>query len=121
MEAEQTELGFPDDQTLDGDVRKVLAETLTYLRNNVSRMDYPRYRQAGLPITSCLIESQVKEMNKRVKGSENFWNDGTEGEAILQVKACLISDDEQLSSHFRTRPGSPFARPARKTRQLEST
>lgn len=121
LEAEQTELGFPDDQTPDGDARKVLAETLTYLRNNVSRMDYSRYRQAGLPITSCLIESQVKEMNKRVKGTEKFWNDGTEGEAILQVKACLISDDPQLSSHFHNRPGNPFARPSRKTRQTTLT
>jgi hypothetical protein len=121
MEGEQTELGFPDADTPDGDPRKVLAETLTYLRNNASRMDYPAYRQAGLPITSCLIESQVKEMNKRVKGSEKFWNDGIEGEAILQVKASLISDDERLSTHLRNRPGSPFARPSRKTRQPELT
>ncbi len=117
MEAEQTELGLPDDQTSDGDACKVLAETLTYLRNNDSRIDYPTYRQAGLPITSCLIESQVKEMNKRVKGSEKFWNDGSEGEAILQVKAALISDDDRLSTHLRSRAGSPFARPSRKTKQ----
>ena len=84
-------------------------------------MDYPEYRQAGLPIASCLIESQGKEMNKRVKGTEKFWNDGTEGEAILQVKACLISDDEQLASHFSNRPGSPFARPSRKTRRSALT
>ena len=117
LEAEQKELGLPDDQMPEGDARAVVAETLTYLRNNVSRMDYPAYRQAGLPITSCLIESQVKEMNKRVKGSEKFWNDGVEGEAILQVKAALISDDDRLSSHMHSRPGSPFARPNRKNRQ----
>jgi hypothetical protein len=117
LEAEQTELGMPDAQTVDGDPRQVLAETLTYLRNNVSRMDYPAYRQAGLPITSCLIESQVKEMNKRVKGSEKFWNDGREGEAILQVKAAMISDDDRLTTHIRNRPGSPFARPSRKSRE----
>lgn len=117
LAAEQTEIGLPDDDTPDGDPRKVLAETLTYLQNNASRMDYPTYRQTGLPITSCLIESQVKEMNKRVKGSEKFWNDGTEGEAILQVKAALISDDDRLSRHLRSRPGSPFARPSRKARE----
>jgi hypothetical protein len=117
LEAEQTELGLPDDQALDGDVCKVLAETLTYLRNNVSRMDYPTYRQAGLPTTSCLIESQVKEMNKRVKGSEKFWDDGASGEAILQVKAAIISDDDRLSAYLRSREGSPFARPSRKARQ----
>ena len=121
LEAEQTEIGFPDDQTPDGDARQVLAETLTYLRNNVPRMDYPVYRQAGLPITSCLIESQVKEMNKRVKGSEKFWNDGPEAEAILQVKAAMIGDDDRLSAHICSRAGSPFTRPSRKSRQNAPT
>ena len=121
LEANQKVLGLPDDDTPAGDVRHVLAETITYLRNNVSRMNYPAYRQAGLPITSCLIESQVKEMNKRVKGTEKFWNDGREGEAILQVKASLIGDDDRLSTHVRNRPGSPFARPSRKTRQTAQT
>ena len=66
---------------------------------------------------SCLIESQAKEMNKRVKGTEKFWNDGEEGEAILQVKAAMISDDDRLTSHMQTRPGSIYARPTRKNRQ----
>jgi hypothetical protein len=68
----------------------VLAETLTYLQNNRSRMDYPRYRHEGLPVTSALIESLVKELNYRVKGSEKFWNDGPNGEAILQVRAARL-------------------------------
>ena len=55
LEAEQAAVGSPDGNTPDGDVRHVLAETLTYLGNNVSRMNSPAYRQAGLPITSCLI------------------------------------------------------------------
>ena len=55
---------------------------------------------------SCLIESQVKEMNKRVKGTEKFWNDGDEGEAILQVKAAMISDDDHPSSHIAVQTAS---------------
>ena len=31
-----------------------------YLTNNKERMDYPRYRRAGLPLTSSPIESWVK-------------------------------------------------------------
>lgn len=119
LSAEQQAIGLPEEATPETDVRMVVSATLTYLRNNVSRMDYPRYREAGLPITSCLIESQVKEMNKRVKGTEKFWNDGEEGESILQVKAALISDDDRLSSHMRSRPGSSFARPSRRVRQPE--
>lgn len=121
LAAEQGAIGLPDESTPESDARAVVADTLTYLRNNVSRMNYPEYRQAGLPITSCLIESQVKEMNKRVKGSEKFWNDGEEGEAILQVKAALISDDDRLASHMRSRPGSPYTRPTRKNREPAST
>src|SRR5262245_25942746 len=42
-------------------LRVVLARTVTYLENNQKRMDYPRYRQQGLPITSCAVESLIKE------------------------------------------------------------
>ena len=121
LTAEQTAIGLPDAATSETDARSIVAETLTYLRNNVPRMNYPAYRKAGLPMTSCLIESQVKEMNKRVKGTEKFWNDGEEGESILQVKAAMISDDDRLTSHMHTRPGSAFARPTRKNRETALT
>jgi hypothetical protein len=108
-------LGPPLEDADESDPRRVLAETLTYLRNNRSRMDYPRYRCAGLPTTSALIESLVKEMNYRVKGTEKFWNDGPRGEAILQVRAALLSHDDRLAGHLARRPGSPYARISKKT------
>ena len=108
-------LGPPPQDADESDPRRVLAESLTYLRNNQSRMDYPRYRREGLPVTSALIESLVKEMNYRVKGTEKFWNNGSPGEAILQVRAALLSDDDRLAAHIRQRPGSPYARTSRKT------
>ena len=107
-------LGPPPQDAEESDPRRVLAETLTYLRNNQSRMDYPRYRREGLPVTSALIESLVKEMNYRVKGTEKFWNDGSPGEAILQVRAALLSDDDRLAAHIRQRHGSHYARTSRK-------
>ena len=107
-------LGSPPKDAEESDPRRVLLETLTYLRNNASRMDYPRYRREGLPVTSALIESLVKEMNYRVKGSEKFWNDGPSGEAILQVRAALLSHDDRLAKHLNQRPGRPFQPNTRK-------
>lgn len=92
------------------DRRQTVAGVLTYLRNNQSRMDYPRYRREGLPVSSALIESLIKEINYRVKGTEKFWNDDPRGEAILHVRAALLSHDDRLAKHLRNRPGSPYAR-----------
>lgn len=121
LQAEQLELGCPEKDTPEDDPKFKLMETIGYLQNNVSRMNYPAYRQAGLPISSCLIESQVKEMNHRVKGSEKFWDDGDGGEAISHIRAAIISDGEQLHDHVAQRPGSPYTRPSRKTRQPAAT
>lgn len=107
-------LGPPPRDADEADPRRVLSETLTYLQNNAPRMDYPRYRREGLPVTSALIESLVKELNYRVKGSEKFWNDGITGEAILQVRAALLSEDDRLLTHIRQRPGTPYARKSKK-------
>ena len=68
-------------------------------------MKYPEYRQAGLPVTTAWMESLVKEMNYRVKGTEMFWNDPDGAEAILQVRAASLCDDERLAKHLRSRAG----------------
>jgi len=36
-------------------------------------MNYPEYRRLGLPISSAPVESVIKPLNRRVKGSEKFW------------------------------------------------
>ena len=89
------------------DPRVVVARTRGYLEHNRERMDYPRYRRLGLPVTSSAIESLIKEVNYRVKGSEKFWNDSG-AEAILQVRAARLSDDGRLHRHLAHRPGNPF-------------
>jgi hypothetical protein len=106
----QTKLGAPPDDACTTDPRTVIAKTITYLEHNQPRMNYPEYRRAGLPITTAWMESLVKEINYRVKGTEMFWNDPEGAEAILQVRAAALSDDDRLSHHLRTRPGCPFTR-----------
>jgi hypothetical protein len=98
--------------------REVLRRTLTYLRHNEQRMNYPEYRRQGLPVTSSMVESLIKEMNYRVKGTEKFWDNPEGAEAILQVRAALLSDDDRLKHHIENRPGSAFRRhQKRKMRQ----
>jgi hypothetical protein len=112
LDAWQGKLGKPPpgQEVPASDPRRLVAEALTYLENNRSRMDYPRYRRAGLPVTSSLVESLVGEFNARVKGREKFWNRPEGAEAILQVRAALLSEDDGLARHFAQRPGSPYRR-----------
>src|SRR5437764_8178338 len=114
MERYQERLGRPPpgEDLAATDPRRLLAEALSYLRNNAGRMDYPRYRQLGLPTTSSLVESLVGEFNARVKGRQKFWNRPAGAEAILQVRAALLSEDGRLDQYFAQRPGSPYRRKA---------
>jgi len=100
---------LPDEGAAEIDPRRVVASTITYLENNRRRMDYPNYRREGLPVTSSLAESLVKQINKRVKGTEMFWDDGPSGEAILQLRAAVLSDGAPLDEFIATRPISPFS------------
>ena len=102
----------PGEELAAADPRRVLAEALSYLRNNVGRMDYPRYRREGLPTTSSLVESLVGEFNARVKGRQKFWNRPAGAEAVLQVRAALLSEDGRLERYFAERPGSAYRRRA---------
>jgi hypothetical protein len=92
------------------DSREVLRRTLNYLKNNELRMNYSEYRKQGMPVSSSMVESLIKEINYRVKGTEKFWDNPEGAEAILQVRAALLSDDERLADYIASRPGSAFRR-----------
>ena len=88
------------------DPREVLRRTIGYLRNNQDHMNYAEYRKQGLPVTSSLVESLIKEVNYRVKGTEKFWDNPEGAEAILQLRAAVLSDDHRLRTFVMARPGS---------------
>jgi len=100
--------GPPGEELPETDPHTVVDRAITYLENNRLQMDYPRYRQMGLPVTSAAVESLIKEFNYRVKGTEKFWNHPEQAEAILQVRAAQLSADERLAKHLASRPGSPY-------------
>lgn len=96
-------IGEPPDGASDKDPRAVLAANIRYVADNRTAMDYPNYRRAGFPVTSALVESGIKQYNRRVKGTEKFWvRDGAE--AVLQVRAAYLSEDDRAGRHFRNRP-----------------
>ena len=102
LQARQADLGEPAADEPEGSPRQVVRKSLGYLSNHQDKMKYPEYRKAGLPVTSSLMESTVKQMNRRVKGSEKFWSEeGAEG--ILQLRADDLSDDKSLEKFWEKR------------------
>jgi hypothetical protein len=87
-----------------------LATAARYLDNNRERMDYSRYRREGLPITSAPMESLIKQINHRVKGTEMTWNDPAGAEAILQLRSASLCEDDRLDAYLRRRRGCPHTR-----------
>jgi hypothetical protein len=102
LRARQQELGEPQPDDAETHPRQVLAEALQYLENQRSRMRYADYRRRGLPITSAYVESTIKQLNRRVKGSEKFWSE-TGAEALLQLSADYLSDRTPLDRFWRNR------------------
>jgi hypothetical protein len=102
----QPEDGEPAKPT---DPYEVIRLTIGYLSPNQARMDYPRYRCSGLPTCSGPVASLIKLFNRRVKGTEKFWNP-TQAETILQLRAAYLSQDERLNKHLKIRPMSPYRR-----------
>jgi hypothetical protein len=98
----QEQHGKPEKGEGETSSRRVVNKTLGYLINNQDKMKYDEYRKKGLPIVSSLVESMVKQIGRRVKGTEKFW--GEEGaEAILQLRADYLSDGEVMERFWQRR------------------
>ena len=68
---------------------------LTYVKNNRSQMDYPRYLGMGLPIGSGVVEGTVATLlakhviGARLKGSGRRWIlEGAAAMAALRAERC---------------------------------
>lgn len=102
LELRQQELGEPAKETAKTAPSAIVATSLGYLRNQRSRMNYPEYRRQGLPMTSTYVESTVKQINRRMKGTEKFWSRGVE--SMLALVADHLSDTPTLTRFWRNRP-----------------
>jgi hypothetical protein len=98
----QAELGLPEPEESETSPRQIVSKALTYLQNQQGRMRYPEYRKLGLPITSSHMESAIKELNYRIKGTEKFWGEEG-GAAVLQMKSDTLSASDPLSDFWKDR------------------
>ena len=81
---------------------KDLKSIRNYFSNNITRMDYNDYRKKGLPISSCHVESLIKQFNRRIKSTEKFWNKSSL-KGILKLKASLLSHDDSFQQFWDNR------------------
>jgi len=105
LRAESRRLGGPREGDPREHPRRVLAGNVEYFTRHgldASHMDYPAFRKRGWPIASGDTEAAVKQFNKRVKGSEQFWTeDGVE--AVLALRSLWISQDGRWDRHWANR------------------
>ena len=96
LQTMQRRIGEPPSEPSASDPRQRVRRALVYYENHRLKMNYPEYRRLGLPLTSSHIESTIKQIAARVKGSEKFWLRPT-SEAILQLRADYLSDSAPLT------------------------
>lgn len=109
LKQRRDELGPPESGDSETSPRQVVADALTYLDNNRSRMRYDEYRRLGLPIVSSHVESTVKRFNRRVKGTEKFWSESG-AEALLQLRADYLSETEPMEKYWQEREAGATGR-----------
>jgi hypothetical protein len=69
----------------------ILQRERQYFRTNQARMDYPSFRQQGLPLGSGAVESAGRHLVQlRMKRAGARWSDEG-GQAVLNVRCRLIS------------------------------
>lgn len=95
----QADKTSPDEPSSDHSQDDSIERAITYFTNHRHLMNYPKYRQQGLPLTSSHIESTIKQINIRMKGSEKFFGKET-GETLLQLRADSISDSRPLDQFW---------------------
>lgn len=87
--------------------RAALRELRTYLENNRERLDYPRYRELGLPVGSGQVEAQCKTLvgaRCKLAGMRNWTYAGAEG--VLRLRAALQEGSYPRLWQQRLRPAA---------------
>ena len=74
------------------EVASVLGRERGYFRKNAARMEYPTFREQGLPIGSGAVESEAKRLvQQRLKRPGARWSDSG-AQAVLNLRSRLFSN-----------------------------
>jgi hypothetical protein len=96
-------VGPPLEQDEPNHSRRVLHQNVGYFTKHQQHMNYPEYRKRGWPIGSGVVEAGVKQFNKRVKGTDQFWSEAGI-EPILSLRALWLSQDDRWQRYWASRP-----------------
>lgn len=82
------------------EVQQEYDRLLNYVRNNVHRMDYPRYLQQGWQIASGAVESACKRViNQRLCMGGMRWGEPG-SDAVAHLRALFLSDADQWEAFW---------------------
>jgi hypothetical protein len=99
LKRESARLGEPLKEDGPQHPRRVLHQNVGYFTKHARHMQYPEYRRRGWPIGSGTVESGMKQLNKRMKGTDQFWN--TDGaESILALRGQWLSQDGRWERYW---------------------
>ncbi len=103
LQAEAAALGPAQPSDGPNHPRRVLEAEAGFFERNQQHMRYAEYRAKGWPIGSGNTEAGVKQFNKRVKGTDQFWSEpGVE--AILALRGLYASQDQRWERYWLSRP-----------------
>ena len=82
------------------EAREAHREVVGYVRNNVHRMDYPRYRANGWLIGSGHVEAACKAVvGQRLKGNGMRWGEAG-ADAVCHLRALFKSEKGQWEAFW---------------------
>jgi hypothetical protein len=86
------------------EARECHRQVVGYVRNNVGRMDYPRYQAEGWLIGSGHVEAACKAVvGQRLKGSEMRWGEGG-ADAVCHLRGLFKSEAGQWEAFWALAP-----------------
>lgn len=109
LRAKADRLGAPPQHAADDDPRKIATGVFHYVERNRQRLQYPRARRLGLPVTTSQVESLVNTVNLRVKACGKFWCP-VNADDIIQIRAASLCQTDRWPAFWKTRPAAQYGR-----------